>query len=78
MRVVDEQVCTDRSQSPVSCVEKGVGGQVVLMRVTLEGGMVFSLRLGYIILPPFAQLWLQRDLSAGTDHTLGTSGTLQP
>ena len=30
MRVIDEQVCTDRSQSPVGCVEKGVGGQVVL------------------------------------------------
>lgn len=30
MRVVDEQRCTDRSQSPVGCVEKGVGGRIVL------------------------------------------------
>lgn len=30
MRVVDEQRCTDRSQSPVGCVEKGVGGGIVL------------------------------------------------
>lgn len=30
MREVDEQRCTDRSQSPVGCVEKGVGGGIVL------------------------------------------------
>ena len=30
MGVVDEQRSTDRSQSPVGCVEEGVGGQVVL------------------------------------------------
>ena len=30
MRIVDEERCTDRSQSPVSCVEKGVSGSVVL------------------------------------------------
>ena len=30
MRVVNEQRCTDRSQSPVGCVEKGVGGGIVL------------------------------------------------
>ena len=30
MRVVDEQRCTDRSQSPVGGVEEGVGGHIVL------------------------------------------------
>ena len=30
MRVVDEQRRTDRSQSPVGCIEKGVGGHIVL------------------------------------------------
>ena len=30
MRVFDEQRCTDGSQSPVGCVEEGIGGQVVL------------------------------------------------
>lgn len=30
MRVVDEQRCTDRSLSPISCIEKGVGGHIVL------------------------------------------------
>ena len=30
MRVVDEQRCTDRGQSPVGCVEEGVGGRIVL------------------------------------------------
>ena len=30
MRMVDEQRCTDRCQSPVGCVEEGVGGHIVL------------------------------------------------
>ena len=30
MRVVDEQRCSDRGQSPVGCVEEGVSGLVVL------------------------------------------------
>ena len=30
MRMVDEQRYPDRSQSPVGCVEEGIGGQVVL------------------------------------------------
>ena len=30
MRIVDEQRCSDRSQSPVGSVEKGVGGRIVL------------------------------------------------
>ncbi len=36
MRVVDEQRCTDRSQSPVGGVEEGIGGHIVLRTYPLS------------------------------------------